>query len=80
MIEQSVLKKLGIESGKKLDKYTSVGAYPLAYFCNWGNCYCAECASKTDKKIVNADVHWEGSALECEECGGYIESAYGEPE
>jgi hypothetical protein len=63
---------------KRLDKYTSVGCYPIAY-THHGRCLCAPCASAVSCPEQDCDVNWEGS-LECEQCGEPIESAYGSPE
>ena len=63
---------------KRLDKYTSVGCYPLAYQFH-SECLCAPCASAVGCPAHDCDVNWEGS-LECEQCGEAIESAYGSAE
>lgn len=63
---------------KRLDKYTSVGCYPLAYL-NHDRCLCAPCASVEGCADQDCEVNWERE-LECEECGEPIESAYGSRE
>lgn len=46
---------------------------------------CASCATKSHEdddeldqfKPVASDIHWEGDALQCEQCNAQIDSAYG---
>lgn len=64
---------------KRLDRFTSLGSYPLVYL-HHGRCICPPCASLVGCEPFSAEVHWEGGPVECEECGGDIESAYGEPD
>lgn len=58
------------------------GGYTLLYFDNEGNEYCHKCATKAriEGTVITPDVFYEGSDVECCECGIYIESAYGDPE
>ncbi len=66
---------------KRLDKYTSVGSYPLIYVRPAGGEYvCACCASAEGIEPFAGDVLWEGEGYECDECGEVIESAYGSAE
>lgn len=58
------------------------GGYPLMYVGD-GYVLCGPCASQADKDVQGGLVqqtHWEGPAIDCEECGVSIESAYGDPE
>jgi hypothetical protein len=77
----------------KLDKYTSLGSYPLFYIVATAEnrdpaVLCPECAS-TDRReaheagthrafICTADVNYEDPDLYCAECSERIESAYAE--
>ena len=79
----------------KLDRYTSLGSYPLVYLQS-GWVLCCECATQTkhnqrdpewrryatkdERAEIVADIYYEGPATECDECGSEIESAYGNPE
>lgn len=60
-----------------LPAYTSIGCYPIIYFTAPGNVLCASCASE-ESTPPTGDVYWEGEPLSCDECGGMLESAYGE--
>lgn len=68
----------------KLPAYAWPGGYPLVYITEEGLTVCALCASKDDDEtsdpVVGYQVHWEGEAETCEDCGAEIESAYGEVE
>lgn len=70
--------KGAFEGYVRLDRFTSIGGYPLAYLRNH-KCVCAGCASLLGCKPEDCGVHWEGESLECDECGEPIESAYGNP-
>jgi hypothetical protein len=65
----------------RLDKYTSVGCYPLIYARPCGHEFvCAACASSEGIEPFAGDVLWEGDPYECDECGDPIETAYGSAE
>ena len=61
---------------KALDKYSSVGSYPL-FYVHKGHVLCAQCASEQDGN-VQQEANWEDADLYCDECGERIESAYAE--
>ena len=46
------------------------GGYPMHYLTK----------GDTSDPVVAGDVYWEGPNIECEDCGGLIESAYGDPD
>lgn len=59
------------------------GGYPLYYLDRAGNTLCPKCASRdidASQAVTACDVHWEGEALTCDDCGAAIDSAYGVPE
>lgn len=61
-----------------LPAFTDLGGYPIFYVSKAGLALCAKCASREcDDPVVDADVHWEGEAITCDDCGAEIESAYG---
>ncbi len=78
-------------SNGKLWSHTSVGSYPIVYLTADGGCVCPSCANCDDKhnpfgegpdfdrdhRLVGADVHWEGFAIQCDNCSADIDSAYG---
>lgn len=41
---------------------------------------CDHCPDDRQWLIVAADIHWEGPPMDCDHCGGEIESAYGDPD
>ena len=63
----------------KLDRYHSIGCYPLFYIVEGWKPLCACCAEKCDDDVEQA-VNWEDANLFCDECSNRIESAYNEPE
>ena len=66
--------------GYPLPAYTSLGSYPIIYLDKRDRCLCADCANDPECEIgpaVLCDVLWEGDPVECEGCGGEIETAYG---
>ncbi len=62
-----------------LEKYTSVGCYPLFYIVEGWQPFCYECAEESEEEH-EAAVNWETPNLYCDECSEKIESAYGEPD
>jgi hypothetical protein len=69
--------------GYPLPAHAWPGGYPILYLTAKDQCLCADCANNPEAYLgpaVVCDVFWEGSPLECEECGGEIASAYGDPE
>ena len=62
-----------------LDKYTSIGCYPIFYVENGHDCLCADCADASEApEALLSDINWEDPALYCDECSERIESAYAE--
>lgn len=66
----------------QFDWHAWPGMYPLVYFCDDGDALCAHCAKHPDfvLDIVSVDPHLEGPAIQCDHCGRWIESAYGDPD
>lgn len=66
--------------GGKLPTFSFPGAYPMVYATADDRIICPDCASDPGDgvTVVGAAVHEEGPAIQCEECGALIESAYGE--
>ena len=60
------------------------GGYPILYITADGLTICPKCAndeqSNEGDPVEIGDVYWEGPDLSCEDCGGPIESAYGNPD
>lgn len=54
----------------------------VVYYDDEGNELCAKCANKKDMSttVVAVDIHEEGPAIRCDDCGEGIESNYGDPE
>lgn len=71
------------------ESYAWPGGYEIAYLTHCGGLLCHQCANANlkltidpdthDWYIVDADIHWEGSALSCDHCNREIQSAYGDP-
>lgn len=62
----------------KREAYAWPGGYPLAYLTRDGLCVCPKCANRDcDDEVTGMDVHWEGEAIMCDDCGASVESAYG---
>lgn len=69
-----------------LDRYTSIGSYPLYYWMDPAAILCPSCADEKlatpeDERIepviaLVATINWE-SEMYCDDCGEQIESAYG---
>lgn len=89
--EPASLASLRMRDGR-LPAFTDLGGYPIAYLFADGETCCPACANggngsdastnpdtEPQWRIISADVHWEGSPLNCSHCGADIESAYGEP-
>lgn len=76
------IERLRDEHGK-LPSHTWPGGYPLMYICRDGGVACPACANRevdVGQEVVAYDVHWEGPAICCDDCGAAIESAYGVPD
>lgn len=76
---------LGLKLGDFIDENGSFIEWTEAgnavYYDNEGNELCARCASKKDMSttVVAVDIHEEGPAIQCTDCGDGIESN-GDPE
>jgi len=71
------------DSDGKYPAYVLPGGYPMYYIDRQGNILCPDCASRevdASQDVVEGDVYWEGSPLQCDDCGKMIESAYGDPD
>jgi hypothetical protein len=73
----------------KLIAYSPIGGYPLFYLVKDGGVLCPECANSKECAqatpdcpddaqwyIVDVGTNWEDAALECDNCGKYIERAF----
>lgn len=66
-----------------LPAYAWPGGYPPFYLDREANVLCPKCANReidASQTVTDCDVHWEGPALVCDDCGAEIESAYGDPD
>ncbi len=54
------------------------GGYPVYYYDREQNVFCADCAEQHEEEILGATIYWEGPDVECDNCGEFIESAYGD--
>lgn len=54
--------------------------YPLIFVCKDGNTICHECAENAKQKCFEGDIYYEGPDIQCDNCGQWIKSAYGEIE
>lgn len=71
------------DANGKYVPYAWPGGYPVMYLTRDGMCICADCANKEvdqSQAVTDAFIHWEGAAMQCEDCEKFIESAYGEEE
>jgi hypothetical protein len=76
-----------LNADSRLIAFTSVGSYPILYVLASGDVACASCANDEcaeghcdpTRRLVAADVYWEGPTHNCEICDAEIESAYGDP-
>jgi hypothetical protein len=71
--------------------YAWPGGYPRFAITADGAALCWRCCESNGPEIaasedprdgghvVALDINWEDSALVCDDCGAFIESAYGEP-
>ena len=73
-----------------VQKYTSLGSYPLLYMARDGGVLCASCVEKealacepyddgtidAQWDVVARDANWEDPSLFCDHCSERIESAY----
>jgi hypothetical protein len=66
----------------RLPAFTSIGCYTMVYYTAGYNELCAVCADDDDTSdpAVDYDVYYEGPSLYCTDCGGSIESSYGDPD
>lgn len=79
------------DANTPLNRYAWPGGYPIAYYqtgdgesgAGAGDVLCATCAWEaitTDDAPMAGEVYWEGAPVQCADCGGLIDSAYGEPD
>ena len=54
--------------------------YPLFYIIDGETAMCACCATEAqgEAKTVEAECNWENKWLDCEQCGVWIDYAYGD--
>ena len=55
------------------------GMYPLILIPQDGEDICQKCANESEQQCFEGDIYYEGTDIECDECGKMIESAYGDP-
>ena len=67
-----------IEDGK-LPAFAWPGGYPILYYDQDGDEYCADCA-EDDPLVTDASVYYEGPPVRCVECRTLLKSAYGDPD
>lgn len=80
------MKEMASNNGGKLPAYAWPGGYPIYYLAKDNGVLCPKCANEyaagrdNDEQLepVACDIHYEGAALQCENCNAEIESAYGE--
>lgn len=63
--------------------YAWPGGYPIVFYTECGDIFCAECARKifiTEKITITSDIYYEGPVMYCEGCNEELESAYGDPD
>lgn len=67
--------------GKLPDRITSLG-YNIIFTTNLGRIVCDECAKEVETENIemleNFSTYDEGPDIECDECGSFIESNYGQ--
>lgn len=71
-----------LDAGRaEMRKYTSLGAYPLAYLSGDDEVYCPGCCAAHEdiSEITGVMVVWE-EIIGCSDCGCVLETAYNEPE
>ena len=54
------------------------GPYPIILIPKDSEVICQDCANKSKQKCFEGDIYYEGSDIECDECGQMIQSAYGD--
>lgn len=78
-----------------LQEYAWPGGYPIFYVVKDGGTLCPKCANDNKARtlegdddcpddnqwlIIAAEINWEDSSLQCDNCNKRIESAYAEDE
>lgn len=62
----------------KYPSYAWPGGYPILYLTDCGAVICPNCANEGEDGLVSSCFpHYSGHALDCDECGKIVESAYG---
>ncbi len=85
-IQQKVAALPRDEKGR-LIQYAWPGGYLILYLTSRNDVLCPDCAQKAvddpetfDVDLpVFVDIYYEGPTIQCDECGAFIESAYGDP-
>lgn len=79
-VSDKLVKKFGLDSPRSPFPLVAwPGCYPMFYIDAECGELCPDCANKLRDQVVDGDVFWEGPAMNCQECGRMIESAYGDP-
>ena len=74
-------------NGKRWERTTDLGGYPLFYVTKDNGCLCPKCANENIEltlgddpqwKIEQVDVNWENHDLYCDNCNEIINPAYGD--
>jgi hypothetical protein len=66
----------------QLPAFAWPGGYPIVYLDREGNILCPDCANRETDALqapVACDVYYEGPPIQCDDCSGTIDSAYGNP-
>ncbi len=69
----------------ELEQYAWPGGYTVEYLTRQGSILCAHCATEAirqhdDDPPTHMDTYDEGPAMECDGCGYWLISSYGDPE
>jgi hypothetical protein len=70
------------DSDGRLPAFAWPGGYPIVYMDREGNAVCPDCANRevdAPWAPVACDVFYEGTPIQCADCGKTIDSAYGDP-
>jgi hypothetical protein len=81
MVESKKMRRLRADNGGNLPAFAWPGGYPVIYCTRDGLTVCPDCASASDASdpVLDNDIYWEGPAMQCDNCGKMIDSAYGDP-
>jgi hypothetical protein len=81
--KQDDIRNIGFAYKTFFSDWAWPGGYPIIFVTDSGDCFCAKCAKRyfiMERKDITADCYYEGTTIECDDCGREIESGYGDPE